>query len=711
MPVLSLIVADFLFFPFITGKNFFFRIVVELLFFVWVIVAVFDQKYRPKKSFILLAISLTVFVLILSTIFGENPYRSFWSNYERMEGLVGHLHLFAYFLILSSVLRVKKDWQILFGAMIGVSFIATIYGFLQFFGKVAIHQSDVRLDATFGNSTYLAIFLIFHLFLISLFLFWFRHLWVRLGLVMLFALEFLVMLLTATRGAILGFFGGLFLFGLLSAIFSRNKKLRYYFILLMIILVAFFGLFMLVKDKQFIKNNYVFSRLANISFSETTVESRFTIWRMSWQGFQEHPFLGWGLENYNLVFNKYYEPVLYKQEPWFDRAHNVFFDWLIWAGLIGFLSYASIFASALYVIWKLYKKHVFGALETSALIALLAAYAFHNLFVFDNLTSYFMFFSVLGYLQFSWLGSEKEITRAKQKEISGLGYLAVVSAFLLVVFSLYFVNIKPLMACDNLIKSLYATKSSTSVDAVLKQFDEVFNSNTFGSGEANEQLSSYAEQLAGIDKVAQQDKERVFKKAIEKMENQAEISSNDARFLLMMAMLYKSAGKLDDALKTINKALEFSSKKQQIYFIQADLYLGMNQFPKALEAMRMAYNLDTSYTEAAKNLAILLIVGGKKEEGEKLWIEKFSTVAVADNQLLNAYIQVSDFEKVRDIWFEFLKIDPNNAQYHTSLAATYMKLNEREKAVEELKKAGELNPAFKEQADYFIMQIQKGLNP
>ncbi|MBU2633559.1 hypothetical protein KJ751_03615, partial [Patescibacteria group bacterium] len=215
LPLLSLIVVDFLFFPFITGKNFFFRIMVEILFFLWVFVAVFDKKYRPKKSPLLIAISATFFILVLATFFGENIYRSFWSNYERMEGLVGQLHIFAYFLILTSIFRLKKDWKRFFGVMIGVSFVATIYGFFQFFGKAAIHQSSTRLDATFGNATYLAIFIIFHLFLISLFLVWFRQKWIRISLGVLFALEALVMFLTATRGAILGFLGGLFLMGLL----------------------------------------------------------------------------------------------------------------------------------------------------------------------------------------------------------------------------------------------------------------------------------------------------------------------------------------------------------------------------------------------------------------------------------------------------------------------------------------------------------------
>ena len=40
-------------------------------------------------------------------------------------------------------------------------------------------------------------------------------------------LEFVIIFLTATRGAILGLFGGAVFFALLTSIFTKNKKLRY----------------------------------------------------------------------------------------------------------------------------------------------------------------------------------------------------------------------------------------------------------------------------------------------------------------------------------------------------------------------------------------------------------------------------------------------------------------------------------------------------
>ncbi|MDP2909506.1 MAG: O-antigen ligase family protein, partial [bacterium] len=346
LPILALIVSGSLFFPFISGKNFFFRIIVEVLFFLWAFVACFDKNYRPRKSPVLMALVATLFFLTLATIFGANPYRSFWSNFERIEGLVGHIHLFAYFLILASTLRKEKDWKWFFASLLGVSFVLTVYGFLQYFRVLSIHQGSIRLDATLGNSTYYAIFMVFHLFIISLFFYWLKNKWVRSGLAVLFALNVLLVFLTQTRGAILGFFGGVLLFAFLMLFFNFKKKnVRFAALGILAALILMLALFLSLKNTSFVQKNGALSRLASISFTERTVESRFTIWKMAFNGFLERPFLGWGPENFNLVFNKYYEPSLYNQEPWFDRAHNIIFDWLISAGILGFLAYWSIWGA------------------------------------------------------------------------------------------------------------------------------------------------------------------------------------------------------------------------------------------------------------------------------------------------------------------------------------------------------------------------------
>jgi hypothetical protein len=50
IPFIPLYVASNMFFPFITGKNFAFRVLVEIIFALWAILALRDSDYRPKYS-------------------------------------------------------------------------------------------------------------------------------------------------------------------------------------------------------------------------------------------------------------------------------------------------------------------------------------------------------------------------------------------------------------------------------------------------------------------------------------------------------------------------------------------------------------------------------------------------------------------------------------------------------------------------------------
>ena len=136
IPFVPLIVSSSLFFPFITGKAFVFRILVEIIFGCFLILAVRDESYRPKFSWIFVALLGFLVVLGVADFFGENSFKAFWSNFERMEGFITLLHLGAYFMILSSVLKTEELWNKLLATSLGASAIMAIYSFFQLAGKI-----------------------------------------------------------------------------------------------------------------------------------------------------------------------------------------------------------------------------------------------------------------------------------------------------------------------------------------------------------------------------------------------------------------------------------------------------------------------------------------------------------------------------------------------------------------------------------------------
>ncbi|NOY35823.1 MAG: tetratricopeptide repeat protein [bacterium] len=714
VPFIPLIVPGSLFFPFIAGKNFFFRILVEILLGLWLVLAIYNNRYKPHRSWILISMIAFVFVMALSSFFGENLYRSLWSNYERMEGLITHLHLLAYFFILVDVLRTEKLWKRFFNVSLGVSAIIGVYGALQLVGKLAIHQGNVRLDATLGNASYLAIYMVFHIF-IALFYFARERQWYKWFYIPLIALQSLVLYHTATRGAILGLLAGVALAVAIIAFLSKRRRVKIFAVSAIAFMVLSSGGFLLAKNSSFVKSSPVLSRFASISIKETTTQSRFVIWKMSWEGFKEKPILGWGPENYNLVFDKYYEPILYKQETWFDRAHNVFFDRLTTNGILGLFAYLAMFASAFY--YLLFKKgrSGFGVYDSAILSGLLAAYLFHNLFVFDNITSFLLFFSVLGYVHFRSMPAEteEELPAPVPVPQNGDDYKKPAFAAIIAistVFIIYTLNVPAILASRSLISALQNV-SVGNVEGALGGFKQSISYRSFGSGEAREQLANFAMRVLSSPKVGAGLKNKVFNYAVSEMKRQVEQSPDDIRYLVFLGSLYNKGGEYDLAIETLKKAIKLSPKKQHIYFELGTSYLNKKEYEKGAEAMKTAFELEPSYGDARKIYAIALIYDGKSDLAEKLLKEKYGTSVIADARLVNAYNAAGEPEKIARILEKFIEKNPNNLQYRVSLAAAYSQTGERKKAIEQLQKAIELDPKFKKQGEYYIKEIRAGRKP
>jgi O-antigen ligase len=261
-----------------------------------------------------------------------------------MEGWVTIVHFALYYLVLSSVLTTQKLWERFFQVSLFVSLITAIYGFFQLAGVITINQGGVRLDATFGNATYFAVFMLFNIFFgILCFLRAYGSpvkdrsrnllLWYT-GVVTV--LDAIILFYTATRGTTLGLLIGLLLATLLIAIFEKEKLvLRKISAGILVFLVVVSGTIYVMKDSAWVKSSQSLGRLTSITLHEGN--SRFMVWGMAFEGFKEKPILGWGQENFNFVFNKYYNPGMWAQEQWFDRTHDIFFDWLIsvlWLGTL-----------------------------------------------------------------------------------------------------------------------------------------------------------------------------------------------------------------------------------------------------------------------------------------------------------------------------------------------------------------------------------------
>lgn len=715
VPFVPLVVSSSLFFPFITGKGFIFRLIIEIILACYIILAVRDQSYRPKFSWIMSAFVVFLGVMFLADILAVNPFKAFWSNYERMEGYFLLLHLFIYFVILGSVLKSRGMWDRLLATSLGVSVIMSIYSFLQLSGLIAINQGGVRVDGTLGNASYLGIYMVFHIFFAGLLFFRFEKRWQKICLAIIALLDLIVLYFTATRGAILGLIGGVlvtFLFLLFGS--ERGAKIRKVALIGLISLIVFAGLFAMVRNSNFVKNSKVLSRFSSLSFSEIRTQGRYYVWPMAWKGFLDKPILGWGQEGFNFVFNKYYDPRMAdNQEPWFDRAHSTPLDWLIAGGALGLLSYLSIFFAVLFYIFKS-KDENLSKNEKGIMFGLMAAYGFNNLFVFDQISSYILFFTVIAYMHAHapetnfapWDKVSKKVSNWFKTEKSKPITEAIIVILTLVI--VYFVIYLPWQ--QN--RSLLAVLKLNNLGKIgnVEDYTKPFSISGMGFSESLEHISQTAIALAANPNASVELKQVLFNTVDQAFVKQLERTSNDARYRLFYALFLSRYGWYGRALEQLSEAQKLSPRKQQIYFEIASNALLDGKIDKAVEAAKTAYELETSNIEARIVYGLILTAAGDSKAKEILQSLPESKI-IFDDRYITVLLTAQKYDDIVSVVKKRIELDPTNLQHRITLTAAYLQSNRRIEAIQTLEELIKIEPSFKEKGEYYIKEIQAGRNP
>lgn len=709
IPFIPFIISSSMLFPFISGKNFTFRVVVLLISVLWVILALREKEYRPKKSVILWSFLFFLGAMGVATLTAVNPAKAFWSNFERMEGYIGLIHLFLYFIVLSSMIHAEKLWERLWATWIGSSLIMCIYGTVQLTGGIQINQGGVRVDGTLGNATYLAVFLMSLIFFAG-----FLYLRAKdktkalliLGPIALY--QMVILYFTATRGAILGLIGGVLVTAFLAAIGEReNKKIRIVAISILVSVVVLIGGFISIRTTSFVQNNPVLVRFASLTLKDIQSQGRFFIWPMAIEGFKEKPITGWGQEGFNYVFNKNYDPRMYAQEQWFDRAHSAPLDWLIAGGFLGFLGYAGLLVFSLLLIWR-NKNGVWSFTERSLLTGFLAAYFFQSIFVFDNLVSYLMFFTFLAMVHS--MGSTDKIKVPLWMESKNIQSV-IASVFLVLSIGLLYVwNIKPIHAGQNLISALRIANSQGKPQESLMYFEKVFDSGTFAVTEAREQFASAAPYFLG-NTADQETKRRYSDLAIREMQRQIKETPEDTRAYLVWGGFFRSVGQTEMALEQYTKALELSPRKQVVYLEIGSLYLQNGLYEEALTWFKDAYLLETQYTEAKLLYAIAALYAGDKNLSDELLASIPENDLYYNDRYINVLIELKDYEQIATIFSRRITDGADTFENTASLTAAYLQMGRRADAVKVLRRYADLNPKDAQQINYYITEIEAGRNP
>jgi len=450
------LVSSNTYFPFIVTKATAFRVLVEVMAIIWVLMII---KGETKLKLNNLSKALLVFalVILISAILGVNFTWSFFSGFERMEGVLGIWHFILFFLIISSVFDFE-DFKKILKTEVGIS---VFYGILALIiyagGRIGVVSATPRLSGFTGNPSYLGTYFIFNSLLALYFYFesllplWranviarneiprshsgqapqskrlppatlrsrlkasspegslamtIKNLFPRNDSVrwlLIFIFEASLIFISGTRGGMMGFsLGALYI--LISLIFSHQAKeyplLKKFSLFALIAGVIFIGAVFSLKNTSLVKNNFALERLTSISLKDPTAVSRTLSAGTAFKSFLEKPFFGWGPENYEAAYITNFNPQVIKVLPgdfYFDRAHNKPMEVLATTGIFGFLSYLAIFWFAFKILEKTKRKE--GLFLTALTFeAILIGYFIQNVFIFDFHESYLMFFLVLGFI-------------------------------------------------------------------------------------------------------------------------------------------------------------------------------------------------------------------------------------------------------------------------------------------------------------------------
>ena len=618
--IASLLIVFFVFsdllFPFITSKQLSFNVLMEILFVIWLVFIMRYPAYRPKKSYITWGLAAYFLAILASCAVSVNFTLSFWGNAERMLGLFHLIHFLIFYLILITVFRSWKEWRLLFQVSLVVAVIVSFIGL-----------NGANVYSTIGNTAYVSGYLIFNLFFGLLLFLRSEHK----GWRWIYAPAALIMLdefwSCHTSGAIIGLFLSILLLFFLLGITHRNKTLRRSALIVLILAVLGVAALFAQYQHHWFQNSF----LRNLTPEKATFQTRLISWKSAWDDFPSHPIFGTGFGNYAIIFDKHFDPKFFNYattDTYFDRAHDNLIDIASTTGLVGLLTYLSIFAAVIYYLVKKFKANGGQAgssdegsrsnLEIIVIFALLTAYFIQNLAVFDSLVTYVGLMIILGFIY--WLvQSAPEKTGAENYRLTLSARLEWPVLIVLLIgayiFTSYY-NLRPWRMFQGVIvgySDIAAGNFQTGVQAYQKALigtpldhdGRVTLINLLTSNPnllENLPADQAAADLTYVIDLAQQNVNNNPLDSLNQLQL-AQVYDTAARYYGLSNDMTKFNEYSSQGMIAIERSLESSPGRAPVYLIKAQMQLGREETAQALATVKYAISLNTDYYEGYCRLA------------------------------------------------------------------------------------------------------------
>jgi len=416
------------FYPYIVGKALFARLMIIISLSLWLILIINRTEYRPKKSWILSAFTIFLFGSLIASLFGVGPTRSFWSNYERMQGIVDLIHWFAFVVVAVSVFRDIKSIRTLLKFNVGVSVIVALLGIAQKYG-IGIPgfpylgmDGLLRVDSTLGNPTFMGAYMMTSILIAAgLLANSLRNLtlisdWTKQHLanaktrniilapipwVFAIGINFWVMMMTGARGALFGLAAGLILCLLIYLFKDKNRHIRLLAAVSLACILAISLMFVFAKSSSLVErmsqSNRMVAMLSILGSDEDSYSIRRELIDIGFQSFTQRPLTGWGPDNFYVAYDANVTAEAFSNmAATVDQPHNKVVEELATKGVIGFIPYFTIWI----LIGVVFIRYLWNRSNIHwDLVLFLAAasvgYFVQNLFLFDTASTSLQFYLLL----------------------------------------------------------------------------------------------------------------------------------------------------------------------------------------------------------------------------------------------------------------------------------------------------------------------------
>src|SRR3989344_249390 len=177
-------------------------------------------------------------------------------------------------------------------------------------------------------------------------------------------------------------------------------------------------------------------------FMEIKGGVRFVFWDISERAVAERPLLGWGFENYQTVYQRHFDPIVFKDgytdEQGVTNPHNVIYDMAVSSGILGLSAYLVLLGYVCMVFVNFARSQEKEKKYTVIFAGIILGYFVQNFFIFDTPTAYLVYFLCIG-LAIGFLAVKNQTESVAipaesflKKKIIGWGTIGLLSALFVI---------------------------------------------------------------------------------------------------------------------------------------------------------------------------------------------------------------------------------------------------------------------------------------